>query len=449
MQTNRWAVIVGDSDQDNNNDLKSIAAELGVRLIECTTRAEIDSALASEPHILFAFLSPQLLTEDNISLLSDINLRQADVALIHSGEDHSCKMNGVEAPTYAFCKPLNLQFMRELLQDALAEQQANADNEHKANNCPLDQFGLLHGSSRPMHKLFRTLRKVAQSETSVLLVGESGTGKELAARTIHQLSERCGKPFVAMNCGAIPADLVESELFGHEKGSFSGADRKRSGYFQQADGGTLFLDEIGEMSMDLQVKFLRVLETGEFRPVGSERSFFSNVRIIAATNRDPEDAVKNSLMREDLYFRIAQFTLQMPPLRERGSDIAGLAGHFLNKLNEANNTGKTLDQGVVDHLSGYSWPGNVRELKSAVERAYLMAGEKLEPGHFPQLDNGAFAIETEDVLRVSVGSSLDETERRLVFATLEQTGGDKKKTAGELGISLKTLYNKLKTYGAD
>jgi DNA-binding NtrC family response regulator len=294
-----------------------------------------------------------------------------------------------------------------------------------------------------MRKLYRTIRKVAGTEATVLLVGESGTGKELAAQTIHEMSGLTG-PFVAMNCGAISAELAESELFGHEKGSFSGAHKQHAGYFERAEGGTLLLDEIGEMSMDLQVKLLRVLETRKYRRVGGTQDIAMSVRFISATNREPEAAIQEGLLREDLYFRIAQFVLKMPPLRSRGKDITGLAQFMLNELNEINGTAKYFSEESQSAILGYPWPGNVRELKSAIERAYIMADQQLQNEHFP--DGQIDLHEPGDYLGVSVGESLEHTERKQIIATLEALDGDKKAAADSLGISLKTLYNRLNEY---
>ncbi len=447
MQATNWAVIVGDSDTDHTEKLHSLLAEMGIQLIECTTPDDLEQALSSETGLLFAFLSLELLADNRHSLLEHKTLQNIDTAVMHHSDDPQAVSQSINAgATYFFSKPLNLAYIREIIQDALTAQRLKARRQQIEKPRPLDQFGLLRGSSKPMLQLYRQLRKVAQTETAVLLEGESGTGKELAAKTIHQFSARRDKPFVAINCGAIPPELIESELFGHEKGSFSGADRKRIGYFEQACGGTLFLDEIGEMSMDLQVKFLRVLESGEFRPVGSERVFYADVRLITATNRNSQNAIQNGLMREDLYFRIAQFPVRMPPLRERGQDIVGLAQHFLNQQNLRHNTDKVLAPELHDQLVDYFWSGNVRELRSAIERAFLLADHSLEYEHFPQLDEETALINREGVLRLSVGSSLQEAEQQLIFATLEHMDGDKKKTAMELGISVKTLYNKLKQY---
>ncbi|MDF1819485.1 MAG: sigma-54 dependent transcriptional regulator [Immundisolibacteraceae bacterium] len=438
--------IIADTDEEHCSALISVVEEVGFDCLICKTTDELKEMLNSVDDLGFAFLSLDLIDEENLALLKHPQLTGTDIAIIHTEDDPEAASAAIkQGATYFFCKPLNFQFVSDLLSDLKVELSEITQNQSDGLNvCSLDQFGLLRGSSKIMYKLYRTLRKVAVVDTSVLLVGESGTGKELAAQTIHQQSERCDGPFIAMNCGAIPPELVESELFGHEKGSFSGADKQRIGYFEQAAGGTLFLDEIGEMPMDTQVKFLRVLESRSFRRVGGEQDVSSDVRIIAATNRDSEEAINQGLLRKDLYFRIAQFPIYMPPLRDRGGDMIGLAQYFLNELNEINGTQKSLTEDFKDLVADYSWPGNVRELKSVMERAHILANKVLDAEHFP---SGQMDIEDNDeYLRVSVGSSLEDAEKNLIFLTLEATDGDKKKTAEQLGISLKTLYNKLNSY---
>lgn len=317
---------------------------------------------------------------------------------------------------------------------------------HMASEKTLKQFGTLFGSSRAMENLYRQIDKVALTDATVLLAGESGTGKELIAQTIHQFSQRKDKPFIPVNCGAISGHLIEAALFGHEKGSFTGAVRQYAGYFEQASHGTLFLDEITEMPIDMQVKLLRVLECGTFLRVGGSSEVNVDVRLIAATNRDPEKAVRQGLLREDLMYRLAVFPIQVPALRERESDIELLAQHFLQSLNEKHQTHKTFSKGSLDTMRRYSWPGNVRELKNAVQRAYILSTDTLEIDEHvsetmlqkPSLKDG--------MLNVSVGMPLADAQRELILATLKHFEGNKRLTADALGISLKTLYNRLKEY---
>ncbi|WP_368639418.1 sigma-54 dependent transcriptional regulator [Castellaniella ginsengisoli] len=309
-------------------------------------------------------------------------------------------------------------------------------------------FGSMIGESEVMQTVYRQIARVAPSSMTVLVVGESGTGKELVAQAIHQGSPRRGKPFVAVNCGAIAPNLIENEMFGHERGSFTGADRQHKGYFERADGGTLFLDEITEMSFDLQVKLLRVLETGRFMRVGTHQEIACDVRVVAATNRFPEEAVRDGKLREDLYYRLAVFPMVLPALRMRGEDIVLLAQRFLDQLNADGGTSNRFSAEAIERFRRHDWPGNVRELRNAVRRAYIMAeGEELDALLVPR---SARAEEGGDPDRVTlrVGETLAEADRRLILATLSCCGGVKKQTAAMLGVSPKTLYNRLEAYAA-
>jgi len=279
-------------------------------------------------------------------------------------------------------------------------------------------------------------------------VGESGTGKELAAEAVHRCSRRHKGPFLPINCGAISPNLIESELFGHERGSFTGADRQHKGYFERADGGTLFLDEITEMPLDLQVRLLRVLETGLFMRVGTHAEIATNVRLVAATNRDPEEAVATGKLREDLYHRLSVFPLQLPPLRERGDDACLIAHHFLDTLNAEENSRKTFSPEALQAIRDHHWPGNVRELRNYVHRAYILADEVIGGDISPLPASIENPSANGAQVAVPVGVSLADADRRLIFATLEQCGGVKKQAAAILGISLKTLYNRLEEYAA-
>jgi two-component system response regulator AtoC len=309
----------------------------------------------------------------------------------------------------------------------------------------LGRFGAMLGSSPAMQTLYDRLGRVATTEATVLLTGESGTGKELAAATIHALSHRRRETFLAVNCGAISPSLIESEMFGHEKGSFTGADRQHKGYFERASGGTLFLDEISEMPPELQVKLLRVLETGTFMRIGTHSELQTDVRLIAATNRDPRQAVADKRLRADLFHRLNVFPIELPPLRERGADVQQLAQAFLDDLNAARNTRKRFAPGTFEQLQAHAWPGNVRELRNYVERAYIMADEVLDATVAAPV---TAEPETASVT-VAVGTSLADADRKLILATLERCGGVKKRAADVLGISLKTLYNRLEEYRAE
>ena len=313
------------------------------------------------------------------------------------------------------------------------------------------------GNSDAMLSLYKLIDRVAPSNASVLIRGASGTGKELVAQAIHARSERRDKPHLSINCGAVSVELIGSELFGHERGAFTGANRQHLGYFERANGGTLFLDEVTEMPLEQQVKLLRVLETGKLTRLGGDQEIAVDVRIVAATNRDPATAIREGHLREDLYFRLAVFPIQIPSLNERDGDIKLLAEFFLNHLNRDSKTNKRFAPGTKDWLERQRWPGNVRELKNAMQRAFLLADDSIAREHFPeQLSNPISPPTTSSTvqpvgkdgdLRFSVGQTpIDEAERQLIYATLKHYKDNKSKTADALGISLKTLYNRLKQY---
>ena len=308
----------------------------------------------------------------------------------------------------------------------------------------LGRFGSLLGSAPVMQLLYDQLGRVAPTSATVLLLGESGTGKELAALTLHELSRRREAPFLPLNCGAVSAQLIESELFGHERGSFTGADRQHKGFFERAHGGSVFLDEVTEMPMEMQVKLLRVLETGSFSRVGGVSPIVCDVRIIAASNREPERAMAEGKLREDLYHRLNVFPIRLPPLRQRGADLELLARHFLADFNRVEGTAKTFSADSLAQLYQYGWPGNVRELRNHVQRAFIMADDIVACGlpmvaAPPTSDDGA-------TVTIRVGTPLEEVERQVTLATLAQCGQVKRKAADILGVSLKTLYNRLEAY---
>jgi two-component system response regulator AtoC len=305
----------------------------------------------------------------------------------------------------------------------------------------LGRFGDMIGVSKPMQRVYDLITRVAPTNASVLLTGESGTGKELAAQTIHDLSDRRGGPFVAINCGAIAPNLIESEMFGHERGSFTGATQRHRGHFERASGGTLFLDEITEMPPELQVKLLRVLETGALRRIGGNDDIEADVRVVAATNRDAAAAV-------GLYSRLNVFPIALPPLRERPGDIDLLADHFLAQLNEENSTQVRLADSARRVLGANPWPGNVRELANVMQRAYIMAADEIDAACLPP-EIGVGVVARDAKAGPPVGTSIKEAEKALVLGTYEHTGRDKKLTARMLGISLKTLYNRLNAYKQD
>jgi len=307
----------------------------------------------------------------------------------------------------------------------------------------MGRFGALIGASPPMQKVYDLIGRVARTDAGILLTGETGTGKEVVAQTIHALSRRSKKPFVPVDCGAISPTVIESELFGHERGSFTGAERQHKGYFERAHTGTLFLDEITEMPVELQVKLLRVLETSDVLRVGADKPINIDVRIIAATNRRPEEAVAAGKLREDLLYRLSVFPIPLPPLRDRGDDVALLAEHFLAELNAAEGMKKQFTPAARERLLVHNWPGNLRELKNVIHHAFIVADRDLGLEELGETAGGKGASQS---LTMAVGTPLADAERRLILAALDQFDGDKKKVASALQISVATLYTRLSEY---
>jgi DNA-binding NtrC family response regulator len=305
-------------------------------------------------------------------------------------------------------------------------------------------FGRMIGAGPEMRKVYQIVEQAAPTSASVLISGESGTGKELVAQTIHQLSPRAQQPFVPINCAAIPETLLESEIFGHEKGAFTGAMDRREGCFELADRGTLFLDEIAEMTPATQVKLLRVLQEQTFRRLGGRTEQTVDVRVLAATNVNPAEAVKSGKLREDLYYRLNVFTIELPPLRQRKDDLPLLIQSFLVEFNARNNKAVTaVDPAAMRILEQYNWPGNVRELRNVIERAVILStGDFIEQKHLPPLV-GTASAPTAPAISLEPGVTVEEAERRLILLTLEHTRDNKTRAAEILGISLKTLHNKL------
>ncbi len=338
----------------------------------------------------------------------------------------------------------------------------------------LGRFGSMVGASSAMQRVYECIERVAPTNETVMIIGPSGTGKEVAAATLQKLGRRRDRPFVTVNCGAISASLIESELFGHERGAFTGADRRRKGLFEQADQGTLFLDEVTEMPIDLQVRLLRVLETGKFTRVGGQEEITVDVRIIAATNRSPDQAVVDGKLRHDLLYRLLVFPIHMPALKDREGDIELLAEYFLDQLDAENESRRTLSAAALRRLEAHDWPGNVRELYNTLRRAYIMAVDEIAPAHLLLPESNASAAtdgspdehepigavsrtrpdrqpeprDPEAMLPVRAGMTIATAERLLIEATLAQTDGNKKVAAQQLGISLKTLYTRLQVYAA-
>jgi len=356
-------------------------------------------------------------------------------------------------------KPIQPGVLQTLVRRAASHAGLNAEKRNLERQLGYKgALGDLVGASPRMQEIFALLQQAGPSKACVLITGESGVGKELVARALHRLSPRRQGPFLAINCAALPETLIESELFGHEKGSFTGAMERRAGCFEAAQGGTLLLDEIGEMPMLTQAKLLRILEDSKVRRLGGKSEFEVDVRVLAATNKVPEEAVRGGHLREDLYYRLNVFHVHLPPLRERKEDIDALAAALITDLNRKHECRVTeVSPEAADAMHRHDWPGNVRELRNVLERAVILAGEgaigtkhlpsflRAAPGQPPPTEPAP--VEDRDSVVFHVGTTVDEAEKGLILRTLEHTRNNKTRAAEILGISLKTLHNKLKEYG--
>jgi len=464
------ALIVED-EVDSARMMAALTAAEGYTVAMAHTLRDARKQIAlQQPDIVL--LDLQLPDGSGMDLFSDGELiAQSEVVLItgHASLETSIQALRLGAADY-LVKPLNVKHLQGILSRVTRPAALKAEIDTlSAELKKSGHFGHLYGRAQPMLRIYEQISRVAGTGVSVFLTGESGTGKEVVARTVHDLSRRRKQPFLAVNCGAISPNLIESEIFGHEKGSFTGADRQHLGFFERASGGTLFLDEITEMPMELQVKLLRVLETGRFMRVGSTQTQETDVRVLAATNRSPEQAVASGKLREDLFYRLNVFPIELPPLRDRLSDVPLLARHFLTAFGAQQGQAKQFSAAALDRLSRHRWPGNVRELRNAVQRAYVMsAGGLIDEECLPDM---AFAVApaavaaaraaespprdavpaqmTDDSITLPIGTSLAQCERALILATLRAYHHHKERTAAALGISLKTLYNRLKEYAGD
>src|SRR2546427_9049912 len=394
---------------------------------------------------------------NGIELLGKLGeeLKSVPAMLITGDGSEEREVEAVQAGAFWFIKkPLKASVLRALLDRALSRVR---DQRHIATLTKqlreAGRLGELVGGSKPMQEVMRMAELAAPSSASVLITGETGSGKEIVARTIHKLSPRAERPFVAINCSAIPETLMESEIFGHERGAFTGAAERRIGCFELADGGTLLLDEIGEMPAPTQAKLLRVLEDRKVRRLGSKSETPVDVRVLAATNKEPEQAVSSGQLRQDLYFRLNVFHINLPPLRDHKDDISLLVDHILRDINAKHGKHvRGIGAEVLDIFMGHTWPGNIRELRNILERAAIMCEKDLItraclPGEFGK--TGAKGPSDLSAIKFPVGTTVDAMERVLILQTLGATGNNKTRAAELLGISLKTLHNKLKEYGGE
>ncbi len=441
--------LVLEDDPNFQSALAELVEREGFSTSVASSLEEARTVVSQQPPDV-ALVDLQLPDGNGIDLFKDVEGPPGtDVVLItgHASVDTAVDALRLGASDY-LTKPLDVARLKAVLANIARVRELKEEvGTLRAALRKLGHFGGLIGTSAAMQKVYDMISRVAPTDATVLLTGESGTGKDLVAQTLHELSRRRQAPFLPLNCGAVSPNLIESELFGHERGSFTGADRLHKGYFERANGGTLFLDEITEMAIELQVKLLRVLETGAVLRIGGERPISVDVRVIAATNRRPEDAVAEGKLREDLLYRLKVFPIHLPPLRERGEDVELLSDFFLEQLNKAESANKTFTKATRERLRAHTWPGNVRELKNLVHHAFILADDEIGPNCLPpELSGGGDC--SGPSLQLKVGVSLAEADRRLILATLSEYGDDKKKAAELLGISLKTLYNRINDYKA-
>jgi len=449
-------VLIVDDEENARSGLAELLSAWGYATVTAADGVEgLQLAESAKPAIIL--LDLQMPRMGGIEVMRQLSESSTEykVIVVTANEEIPIVVELMKMGAYDYLtKPVDRTRLRSVLQNASRQRETEVELEvAKRKLRDTGVFGALVGSSRKMQEIFRLVEMVAPSNASVLITGESGTGKELVARTIHEQSSRRLKPFVAINCAAIPDTLIESEIFGHEKGAFTGALERRVGCFELAEGGTLLLDEIGEMPIATQAKLLRVLEDRKLRRLGSKVETAVDVRVIAATNKVPEEAVARGELRNDLYYRLNVFSIHMPPLREHKEDLGELIKALLTDLNAKNGRNVAMvSESVMNVFHSYGWPGNVRELRNALERATIVCeGSLVETKHLPpgfgQMPPRAPVIEA-NAVRLGVGTTVGEAERLLILKTLESTNNNKTRAADILGISLKTLHNKLKEYGA-
>jgi DNA-binding NtrC family response regulator len=418
-----------------------------------------EKALVFDPAIVVTDLKmPRM---DGIGLLtklaeegSGFNANLAVVVLTAMGSIELA-VDAMKLGAYDFLsKPVDPTRLRTILANATRQRETQIELEVVRRRLrETGVLGGLVGSSKPMREIFGLIEQIAPSNVSVLITGESGTGKELVARTLHTLSPRKSRPFVAVNCAAIPETLIESEIFGHEKGAFTGAVERRAGCFELANGGTLLLDELAEMPAGTQAKLLRVLEERKLRRLGARTEQDVDVRVLAATNRDPNEAVADGHLRADLFYRLNVFHIDMPPLRRHMDDLPAMVDVMIGEMNQKHSRRVSgVAPSMLDRLMSYDWPGNARELRNTMERAVILCpdGSPVDVGHLPpgfgKSQQAAALPGDASMIQMRIGSTVDEAERVLILRTLESMGQNKTRAAEILGVSLKTLHNKLKEY---
>jgi DNA-binding NtrC family response regulator len=453
-------VLVVDDEESQRTGLAELLASFGFTPLTATDGEDAIEKLASfDADVIVADLvMPRM---DGFTLLRQLS-QQGSTAptIVLTGFGSLEKAITVVHDLKAFWfleKPVQPNVLRELLERAIAQNHLREETERLNRQLGYrGTLGGLVGTSPAMQQVYSSIQQAAPTSASVLIIGETGTGKELAARAIHGLSTRSTGPFVAINCAALPEGLIESELFGHEKGAFTGAVERRAGCFEQAQGGTLLLDEIGDMPISTQSKLLRVLEESSVRRLGGKTQTSIDVRVLAATNRSPQEAIKSQHLREDVYYRLNVFQVQLPPLREHKQDIPAIAQTLIAALNEKHKCRVTdLDPAALEQIESYHWPGNVRELRNVVERALILAGKgTILPKHLPHAlkpvaDRVTSEAEPDGAFKVQVGASITEVEKAYIRLTLQHTKNNKSRAAEILGMSVRTLHNRLAEFAAE
>jgi DNA-binding NtrC family response regulator len=443
-------ILVVDDEANARSALAEILKEEGYTVETAGDGFKATSKLEEfDPQIILTDL--KMPGMDGVELLRKVKEHDAELPVVLMtafGAVETAVSAMREGATDYLVKPLNTDELLVVLERALERATLRRETgELRERLHERYSFHNIVGSSPEIQRVFKSVAQVATSRATVLVTGESGTGKELIAAAIHHRSPRASKPFVRLHCAALAESLLESELFGHERGAYTGADRRREGRFEQADGGTLFLDEIGEISGATQVKLLRVLQEREFERVGGNQTIRVDVRVVAATNRDLKAMVAAGTFREDLYYRLNVINLTLPALRDRPSDIPALAAHFLKRFAEENGRpALSISDVALGQLASYGWPGNVRELENVIERAVVLAdGDTIEPRHLPA--EVAVAVKRSDV-PVIPGATMDELERYAILKTLESVGGSTGRAAEILGVSVRKIQYKLQEYGA-
>jgi DNA-binding NtrC family response regulator len=458
-------VLIVDDEPSQRNGLAAMVTAWGMNAATASDGNDALQALSRESAdvILTDLSMPGL---DGFGFLQKLREREdmpPTIVLTAFGNIETAVKTVHELGAYWFLeKPIQPKTLEVLVRRAAAHAGLRAEKRNLERQLVYKgALGEMVGSTPKMLEIFALLQQAGPSKACVLITGESGTGKELVARTLHALSPRNQGPFIAINCAALPETLIESELFGHEKGSFTGASERRAGCFELAQHGTLLLDEIGEMPMGTQAKLLRILEDSKVRRLGGKTEFEVDVRLVAATNKAPDEAIRGGHLREDLYYRLNVFHIHLPPLRERKEDIATISEALINDLNNKHDCRVSdMSPDVLEALQRHQWPGNVRELRNVLERAVILAGEgTIELKHLPAFLHGraaaaaagagvAPAAQDGESVRFPIGTTVEEAEKGLILRTLEHTRNNKTRAAEILGISLKTLHNKLKEYGA-